>query len=185
VSLNTASRKIAELVECGLLQSVQNGLGKSNGYFFLWHAWIGGVETPNLQGLVTPPVQELEVSNLHGIRESFKRVSEESNPAPQESYTIPNSLDTPDFREAFTVWVGLRKLTPIMAEMQLKLLIGKTFVEATEMVRQAIASGWMSIRPLDDFKGKKSGQKKNLAPPKDGKAHSPAEYVKMKEAGLI
>lgn len=39
-----ARRYISELIEHGLIVSVQRGLGRANEYGFLWHEWMDGAK---------------------------------------------------------------------------------------------------------------------------------------------
>jgi len=74
-----------------------------------------------------------------------------------EVVAIPQSLDTPDFRQAFTAWVTYRKLPPVSQDALLRMSLRPGPAVATRAIQQAIAGQWQNVR-FEDYSGGTKGQ---------------------------
>lgn len=85
-----------------------------------------------------------------------------------EHTPIPPALDTPEFKQAWNIWVKYRgeiksKLAPTTIEQQLKKLSKHTATEAIAMLEQSMAQGWRGLFEVKDDNPKQQKPKHDRA----------------------
>jgi len=152
-------------------RTIQKGIEK-----LIRSGWIrkdskGGPDGTNLYTLYTRRMKCASAQNALPLAHKLPRTSAKSAPkehkeehqkrnirrrsAKKDCFTLPSSLDTPAFREAWTRWVQYRKerkssLTPSTAAAQLRKLSDAGPETACGMIEQSIEQGWQGLFPLKE-----------------------------------